>query len=177
MCLRAEKSRTEKFQQKSGIVTVYKVYYKGPRSKPSLSAPHFSTLLNGCIKRPGMIISDRKTKEAEWFENKRLSKQRSGTVAFLNNGIHVYFNKNHAIEHAKNTLKGNLAVVVSLEADYSDLVGISHAPAKRSSHAVFMKVKLTEEGWSAVYPKRLRKPAKIDTKVKSKSVSKRNPKR
>lgn len=164
MCLEACKIRTEKFQAKTGKVTVYKAYQRTKGDK-TISSPYYSDVKKGGqITEPGEIISSRPHKAVAWKKNqithcdKQNNNYHYGGGATISKGIHVYLKRVDAIQEAEYNCNG-FGVVVPLEADYNDLIGV--APLDEGcnsfgmgegSHAVFMKVRLTDAVWAKLFP-------------------------
>jgi hypothetical protein len=153
MCLFCSKPATkkleERFERHNDTITCYKVYgcelgtWEGRKRKRVLRSFFHNNKKGGWIKKPGMVISDRRYKKMNEEER---------TAGIINKGIHVYLSKKPAdalCARYKNH------VVVPVKCRKEDLVKASLSiPKYRSAQAVFMKVEITQKNWDRLVEKK-----------------------
>lgn len=150
MCVCASKVRTEQLQKKTGKVAAYKAYVV---ENGKLRSPYRTSSF---VKGPGEITSSRpKNAVVKWKENYlydySTGEHRAG--ASVDKGIHTYLTRSQAESEGEGHFN---SVVVKLEADYADLVGVAFRDKDgedcTDQHAVFTKVTLSEKEWEKVFP-------------------------
>lgn len=156
MCLTACKIMTEKFKkEKKGTLTVYKAYVVDEDTRELCSPFRSDVKKGGRIAGPGEIVSNRTSTNVKWekdrvclgYDNKT-GEDKIGDGADIDKGIHVYLKR----ADAQNMADSEYGIVVALEVDAADVVGVSNPEDSGDTHAVFMKATLSEAAFRKAIP-------------------------